>query len=202
MTVRKKERRDKGEKYGVVTEPGTVRIERLLPGPIERVWAYITDSEKRGKWFASGPMELKPGGQLEFVFRNSELSPHAEPTPEKFKQYEGYKSLGLVTRCEPPRILSFTWERVEGDKSEVTFELTSRGKEVLLVLTHRRLATRTDMLSVSGGWHSHLAILIDILNDREPRPFWSMYTKLEPEYEKRIPIETGTASTKTIIKET
>ena len=28
--------------YGVVTEPGTVRIERLLPGPAERIWSYLT----------------------------------------------------------------------------------------------------------------------------------------------------------------
>jgi uncharacterized protein YndB with AHSA1/START domain len=200
VNARRKDRRVKGEEHGVVTEPGTVRVERLLPGPIERVWAYLTDSEKRGKWLASGPMELKPGGQLEFVFRNSELSPHAEPTPEKYKQYEGYKSSGQVTRCEPPRLLSFMWERREGDKSEVTIELTARGKEVLLVLTHRRLGTRDDMVNVSVGWHSHLAILIDILNDHEPRPFWSMFTKLEAEYEKRIPIGTETASTKTINK--
>jgi len=24
--------------YGIITEPGTIRFERLLPGPIERVW--------------------------------------------------------------------------------------------------------------------------------------------------------------------
>jgi hypothetical protein len=34
--------------YGVVTAPDTVHLERLLPGPIERVWSYLTDSEKRG----------------------------------------------------------------------------------------------------------------------------------------------------------
>ena len=33
--------------YGVLTEPQTLKIERLLPGPIERVWAYLTDSELR-----------------------------------------------------------------------------------------------------------------------------------------------------------
>jgi hypothetical protein len=26
--------------YGTVTGPDTVRLERLLPGPIERVWEY------------------------------------------------------------------------------------------------------------------------------------------------------------------
>ena len=33
--------------YGIVTEAGAVRFERLLPGPIERVWAYLTDPDKR-----------------------------------------------------------------------------------------------------------------------------------------------------------
>lgn len=38
--------------FGVVTEPGTVRFERVLPGPIERVWAYLTESEKRRSYSA------------------------------------------------------------------------------------------------------------------------------------------------------
>lgn len=29
--------------YGVVTEPDAVRFKRVLPGPIERVWAYLTE---------------------------------------------------------------------------------------------------------------------------------------------------------------
>ncbi len=42
------------------------------------------------------------------------------------------------------------------------------------------------MVSVAGGWHAHLGILLDNLNDREPRPFWSTHTKAAAEYEKRI----------------
>ena len=37
------------DEYGVALEDRTVRLERLLPGPIERVWTYLTDPEKRGK---------------------------------------------------------------------------------------------------------------------------------------------------------
>jgi uncharacterized protein YndB with AHSA1/START domain len=33
--------------YGVVTKPMTVTIQRLLPGPIERVWDFLTQSELR-----------------------------------------------------------------------------------------------------------------------------------------------------------
>ncbi len=173
--------------YGVVTEAGTVRFERLLPGPIERVWAYLTQSEKRSTWLASGPMELRVGGRVELTFRHADLSPHAEPPPEKYKQYEnGVSTHGRITRCEPPRLLSYTWGGEPGD-SEVTFELTRRGQDVLLVLTHRRLGDRAAMLHVAGGWHTHLGILADRLNDREPRSFWSTHAGLEAEYEKRIP---------------
>ncbi|MGH8529727.1 MAG: SRPBCC family protein [Nevskiales bacterium] len=172
--------------YGVVLETGTVRFERVLPGPIERVWAYLTESDKRGKWFAAGDMELRAGGKLEFVFRNTDLSAD-KATPEKYKQYEGLRTDGRITRCEPPRLLSFTWgEEPPAPDSEVTFELSPRGKDVLLVLTHRRLADRKAMLGVSGGWHSHLGILEDQLNGREPRPFWSTHTRLEAEYQQRF----------------
>lgn len=35
------------EPYATLPAPATVRIERVLPGPVERVWAYLTESEKR-----------------------------------------------------------------------------------------------------------------------------------------------------------
>ena len=40
----------------VKLEPDTLRIQRLLPGPIERVWAYLTratcagDGLRKGRW--------------------------------------------------------------------------------------------------------------------------------------------------------
>ena len=33
--------------YGVLVEPATLRIQRRLPGPIERVWAFLTESDQR-----------------------------------------------------------------------------------------------------------------------------------------------------------
>jgi uncharacterized protein YndB with AHSA1/START domain len=170
--------------YGVVTEPGTVRIQRVLPGPVERVWAYLTESEKRGTWLASGAMEPRVDGQVQLHFRNSELSAHGEQPPEKYREHAcGGSSGGQVTVWEPPRRLAYTW----GGNSEVTSELTPREADVLLVLTHRRLAAGGEMLSVSAGWHAHLDILGDQLAEREPRPFWSTHARLEEEYAARIP---------------
>jgi hypothetical protein len=68
--------------YGTVTEPQTVRFERILPGPIERVWEYLTDSEKRGMWLASGKMEPRVGAEFELRFDHESLSPNtAQPPP-------------------------------------------------------------------------------------------------------------------------
>ena len=35
--------------YGRIIAPAEVRFERLLPGPIETVWEFLTDSKKRGE---------------------------------------------------------------------------------------------------------------------------------------------------------
>jgi uncharacterized protein YndB with AHSA1/START domain len=64
--------------FGVKTAPDTLRIERTLPGPIERVWAYLVDPVKRATWFARGPMDLKPGGHMELNFDHDDFSD--EPT--------------------------------------------------------------------------------------------------------------------------
>lgn len=173
------------DSYGTVVEAGTVRFERLLPGPIERVWAYLTDGERRGRWLASGPMELRVGGRVELRFRHADLSSRHAPAPERFKQYEQGQSLyGRITRCDPPRLLAYTWGDEPAD-SEVSFELTPRGENVLLVLTHRRLE-RSEMTDTAAGWHTHLDILADDLNGRERPPFWPAWMQLEKDYKQRL----------------
>lgn len=173
--------------FGTVTAADTVRFDRLLPGPIERVWAFLTEPEKRAQWLAGGPMEMRVGGKVELHFRHADLAPHPEPTPERYRQYkDGVTTHGSITRCEPPRLLSYTWGGEPDSESEVTFELTPQDDKVRLVLTHRRLRDRKAMVSVGSGWHTHLGILADRLSGREPGPFWSALTEAEAEYKKRL----------------
>lgn len=173
--------------FGVVTGARMIRFQRVLPGPIERVWAFLTESDKRGQWLASGPMELRVDGRVELNFHHAALSPHPEPPPERFRKFEqGVTISGRITRCEPPRLLSFTWDDCSDAPSEVTFELSPQGAEVLLVLTHRRLDARATRLGVASGWHAHLGILAARLGGREPLPFWSTYARLEEEYDRRL----------------
>lgn len=171
--------------YGKILESGAVRFERLLPGPLERVWEYITVPEKRVIWLASGEMELHVGGKVTLNFHNATLSPPGEAVPERFQQYTGpITQGGRITQIEPPRLLGMTW----GDKgdgspaSEVVFELTSKGKDVLLVLTHRRLTSSHEGLMVSSGWHVHLGVLLAKLNGDAPPAYWTKFDRLEQYY--------------------
>ncbi len=172
--------------YGVVLESGAVRFERILPGPIERVWAYLTESEKRRTWLASGELEPRVGGTANLLFKHSEIT--SERPPERYREMndKGWPSKGTITRYEPMRALAMTWPGEGEATSEVTFELTPEGDKVRLVLTHRKLADKTEMANVSGGWHIHLGILEDRLAGDPPRGFWSRLEALEAEYAKRI----------------
>jgi len=162
-----------------LVEPGTVRLERLLPGPLERVWAYITESDKRAKWLAAGEFDLRVGGKVRLEFDNSRLSSD-KTAPEKYKDRQVSKSEGVITRLEPMRVLAHTWS-YKGGGTEVTYELAPKGKDVLLTIVHRRLG-KDLMPSVMGGWDVHTGILEDVLNGVEPRPFWTTHARLEREY--------------------
>jgi uncharacterized protein YndB with AHSA1/START domain len=170
--------------YGTVLSSTEVRFQRLLPGPIETVWAYLTDSKKRGEWFASGPMEPRVGGKVTLHFKHSDLSPHKAAPPEKFREMDakGHEGSGTITEYDPPRRLAFTW----APSSEVVFELTPQGDKVLLTLTHRKLANRHEMVGVSGGWHAHLAVLVDKTHGRVPPAFWDLWRSIDGQYDKRI----------------
>jgi uncharacterized protein YndB with AHSA1/START domain len=172
--------------YGVVVEPGTVRFERLVPGPVERVWAYLIEPEKRAQWLAFGEMEPRVGGTFELRFEHAKLSKHQAPPPERFKDIGTPVGRERVTRFEPFNALNFTWGGEAEGASEVTIELTAQGDQVLLVLTHRRLADRQAMADVAGGWHPLLAVLMERLNGREPAAFWSIFAETDGAYERRL----------------
>jgi uncharacterized protein YndB with AHSA1/START domain len=166
--------------HGQFPAPGEIRIMRTLTGPIERIWTYLTDPEKRSRWFAGGPMELRPGGKVELHFQHKNLAPDELP-PEQYAKVhnEGFKMPGTILRCDPPRVLSYTFD----DNSDVTFELIPQDQNVLLILTHRSRGEDLPFLSgYASGWHSHLMILIALLEGTPPPPFWATHGRLKAEY--------------------
>jgi uncharacterized protein YndB with AHSA1/START domain len=167
--------------YGHLTGPAELTIQRLLPGPIERVWAYLTESDLRKQWLASGDMKMSVGAPFEFVWRNDELSNPPAKRPEGFS--EEHRMQSEIIEVDPPRMITFAW----APRGEVTFELNPQGSKVLLTVIHRRISDRVNTLKVSAGWHTHLDVLVARLNNDEPKPYWDVWQRLHEEYGQRLP---------------
>ncbi len=165
---------------GIFLDFNSVRFERLLPGPIERVWDYLTNPEYLKTWLAAAKIDLKLGGVVELTFNTPEV-----PQGQK----AGCAILGVISRYEPPHVLAYTWidktsgAANEGPDSIVTFELQPRGDKVLLTLTHRQLPTEK-MPSFAAGWHTHLQYLQERLKTNEPEAFLVMYDRMLAVYRK------------------
>ena len=167
--------------YGILIEPTTLKIQRVLPGPIERIWDYLTDSDLRRRWMAAGKMEMKVGAPFELVWRNDELTDPPGKRPAGFAEEHSMQS--RIIEIDPPRKLVIAW----GASGEVTFELEPAGSRVLLTVIHRRLPERTIMLNVCAGWHMHLDILVARTTGIEPALFWDGWSRLHNDYDQRIP---------------
>lgn len=167
--------------YGVLTEAATLKLERLLPGPIERVWAYLVDSGLRRQWLASGEMAMDVGAPVELVWRNDELTDPPGSRPEGFSGE--HRMISRITELDPPRRLAISWNGT----GDVSFDLEPRGDEVLLTLVHRRIPERPMRLMIGAGWHMHLDVLSARISGREPEPFWDGWTRLRDEYDRRLP---------------
>ncbi|MBM6593358.1 SRPBCC family protein [Microvirga pudoricolor] len=166
--------------YGTVTEPTTLRIQRLLPGPAERVWAYLVESDLRRQWLASGAMAESVGAPVDLVWRNDELTDPPGRRPSNFSTDHSMRV--EVTECDPPHRLAITW----GSTGGVSFDLEPQGGNVLLTLVHHRVLDRSVLLNVSAGWHAHLDVLAARLAGRDPEPFWDAWMGLKADYEGRL----------------
>jgi uncharacterized protein YndB with AHSA1/START domain len=167
--------------YGVLTEPATLKIQRLLPGPIERVWAYLTNSELRRQWLAAGQMDMTVGAPFELVWRNDTLTnPPGQRPPGVAAEH---RMQSRIIAIDPPRSLTIAW----GTGAEVCFMLDPEGDAVQLTVIHRRPSDRANLLNVSAGWHMHLDVLVARATGQQPEPFWDGWSRLRQDYDRRMP---------------
>ena len=131
-----------------------VRFERTLPGPITRVWAYLTDSKTLG-WLGGGTITPAAGGAVNLM--NGHIK-------------------GVVTQWQPPHRLSFTWNvfspgetQSQFPESYLTFELKEEGDNVRLTLTHRPMLEGFDA-QTKMGWHTMLDLLEAELRGEKSEP--------------------------------
>jgi uncharacterized protein YndB with AHSA1/START domain len=172
-------RQDNIDDFGFLKDGSTLVIQRWLPGPPERVWQYLTDSDLRRTWLAAGVMPLVSGATMELVWRNDTLSAADDPRPAAFPEEQWMQS--TVVAIDPPRLLTIAW-----GNGEVTFALVSKGGRVLLTITHTGLDDKAAQRSIAGGWHVHLDILVACISGTDQPSFWSGWTRLQGIYDTRL----------------
>lgn len=174
--------------YAHLLDNDTLKLERILPGSIEQVWDFLTVSELKAKWLGGGDVEAKVGGKVTQNFDHREISDKPEPIPEKYEDMGDTTTMyGEVLIWDPYTLLSYTWDEGDDELSEVTFELTQLERnQVKLVLIHTKIPDSKDFkIGVSAGWHTHLNILRNVLEGKNPGSFWNVHMPLEQEYEKK-----------------
>jgi len=142
------------ENKGEVSNVKCLTFQRLLPGPIEKVWAHLTDTTFLPAWFGEeSSIEGRQGGIVRLM---------------------GGHIRGVVTQWQPPKKLIYTWNVFDPNdgpdavsaypESYPTFELEPReGNKVMLTFTHFPILERFVPQS-AVGWHTMLDILIAVLN--------------------------------------
>lgn len=174
--------------HGSFTPPGTLRFERLLPGPIETVWAYLVEPGLRAQWLAGGEMDLNPGGKGALIFRNANLTGPGDKPPAKYAR-EGDTEIHTkaeIVEADPPYRLRFKWEEGNDEWSDVTFTLEDVGDKVRLILVHTDVSKPETQAGILAGWHTHLDLLQSRLTGEAELPFWATLERLEAEYSTRF----------------
>jgi uncharacterized protein YndB with AHSA1/START domain len=154
--------------------PDTIRLERVLDAPAEKVWRYLTEAELRREWFMGGT-DAQAGGEFELIVDHDNLSTDDVPYPESYAEFKGARMIEKVIRFEPPRLLETTFQG--GKNGNVTYELFPEGGRTRLVLTHTGITSGTGAQDFGSGWNSHLAVLQEKLAGRSVRNFWALHAQ-------------------------
>ncbi len=169
--------------FGKAIAPDTFQLQRTLKAPIERVWAYFVDADKRSRWFTGGDTLSASGQEFSFLFAHRNIT--NEKPPERWAEMETgeFPMAGRVLAFDPPRLLAITWGDGDEAVSEVRFAFEARGEQTLLTLTHTKIDTKAHLLDFAGGWTAHIQTLSEILEGRDANRFWGDVVAAHAHYE-------------------
>ncbi|HEY3889720.1 MAG TPA: SRPBCC family protein [Caulobacteraceae bacterium] len=118
-----------------------LRLVREIARPIEKVWAALTVPERIADWLGDSEIELRVGGRYVIHLRD-------EPN---FIE-------GIITACQPPRLLEYNWTNADGGPSTVRLDLTPESQACRLVFTQTRMLGRR-LIDTASGWHDFLDLI-------------------------------------------
>jgi len=138
-------------------DTSTLRFERRLAHPVERVWSALTDPDEIEAWLAHAELDLVQGGRVELRWLNTDE--------------DGNTAIarGTVSQLDPPRLLELDTD-IHG---VLRWELEPDGNATELTFTVVNAMPEEYRTKVIAGWHVHLDFLEDWLTgERVDWPNW------------------------------
>jgi uncharacterized protein YndB with AHSA1/START domain len=156
----------------------TLRLERMLDAPIDVVWPFLVDSDKRARWFMGGVVDPRPGGTITFCIDHDAISPEPGESPDWYKKVAGTCFDQTILAIDPPHMLRFDWD----EASQVTFTLEPVGARTRFVILHEHVKDGKAMADFAGGWHTHSFVLAQVVAGRVPANFWKLHEGVDALY--------------------
>jgi uncharacterized protein YndB with AHSA1/START domain len=139
---------------GDVIAESAVRFTRLLPGPVAKVWQFLTDTALLPQWHGEGRIEPREGGAVSLM---------------------GGHVRGVVTAWRPEKFLGYTWNVFSPGEAQsrwpvsyLEFALEPDGDGTRLTLTHRPIPAAMQAQTMMG-WHTMLDLIDAALRGEFPQ---------------------------------
>jgi len=135
---------------GEIVAESAVRFVRSLDAPAEKIWGFLTESNRLPEWYGDGVIEPREGGQVRLM---------------------GGHIRGVVTGWRPQKFLGYTWNVFSPGESESRWpvsylEFILDGSRLTLI--HRPIPEAMQNQTMMG-WHTLLDLIEAGLRDEFPK---------------------------------
>ena len=137
-----------------------IRIERVLPATIAKVYDAWTRADLLTRWYCPNPdLELKVDADVrvggDYVV---EMGPHVVR--------------GTYLEVEPPYrlVFSWKWDGTDDEPTRVEVELSEVDDGTLMLLSHTGFTSAEDAANHQLGWEPELGRLAALLTAQQPDP--------------------------------
>jgi uncharacterized protein YndB with AHSA1/START domain len=148
----------------------TLHFERVLAGPPDLVWEYLTNSDALPEWLGNGEIAPEVGGKV--MLRSG-----------------GPVIRGKVLEWEPQQRLAYTWipfmpmeDTPAAPESTVRFVLAAHDSGTLLTMTQGPIPPEMRSRTIAG-WHVLLEILSASVAGEAAPDFMETFESVAGDYE-------------------
>jgi uncharacterized protein YndB with AHSA1/START domain len=135
---------------GEIIPESAVRFVRAFDAPVEKIWAFLTDSSLLPEWYGHGVIEPCEGGKVSLM---------------------GGHIRGVVTGWQPQKFLGYTWSVFQPGETESKWPvsyLEFRLEDSRLTLIHRPIPAAMQSQTMMG-WHTMLDLIMAGLGGEYPK---------------------------------